>query len=266
MEADPQLEAIHQLLEDGKPAEALDKVRQATREGGPDPVLDFFEGFCHLELGEPYQAVEALARAVKDEPDDVDFRTHLALAQYRCCEFERARDTLSKTLELPDPIGDSFWVYGLLLEREGKYEQADSAFAEAERLDPERLPAPPRMTEEEFKQEVIEAGKELPEEFRKHLDEIPTRIQPLPTDEQLAEDDPPFEPDGLLGLFVGVPLGERLDGAVSLPPQIVLFQRNLERDCKSREQLREQIQITVWHELGHYLGLDEDELEAIDLA
>ena len=266
MEQDPQIVAIAEALEAGDPALALERVREATASGGPDPVLDFFEGICHLELAAPFRAVEALARAVRDEPDDVDFRTNLALAQYRCCEFERARDTLGKALEIPEPIGDSLWVYGLLLEREGSYDEADAAFAEAERLEPERLPAPTKISEADFKAEILAAGAELPEDFRKHLDNVPVRLQPLPTDEQLTEDEPPFEPDELLGLFVGVPLGERLDGAVSLPPQILLFQRNLERACATREELHEQIRITLYHELGHYLGMDEDELEAIDLA
>lgn len=266
MESDPQLEAIHEALESGDPVLALEKVREAVASGGPDPVLDFFEGVCHLEMAAPFRAVTALARAVKEEPDDVDFRTNLALAQFRCCEFARARATLEPALSIDEPIGDSFWVHALLLEREERYEDADAAFAMAEQLEPQRLPAPSRLSEIEFKREVLAAGKELPEEFRKHLDNVPVRVQPLPTDEQLTESDPPFEPDELLGLFVGVPLGEVLDGALSLPPQILLFQRNLERACADTDELREQIRVTVWHELGHYLGLDEDELEAIDLG
>jgi predicted Zn-dependent protease with MMP-like domain len=45
-----------------------------------------------------------------------------------------------------------------------------------------------------------------------------------------------------------------------LPPSIVLFQRNLERFVRSRAELAEEIRVTLVHEVGHYLGLDEDEL------
>ena len=46
-----------------------------------------------------------------------------------------------------------------------------------------------------------------------------------------------------------------------LPPRIVLFKRNLERAAQDAEELREEIGVTVRHELAHYLGLDEEEIE-----
>ena len=52
----------------------------------------------------------------------------------------------------------------------------------------------------------------------------------------------------------------------SLPPRILLFQRNLERQSRDLEDLRSEIAVTLYHELGHYLGLDEGELIAIDLG
>ena len=48
--------------------------------------------------------------------------------------------------------------------------------------------------------------------------------------------------------------------------RVVLFKRNLERMCRDTEDLIEQIQITVKHEIGHYLGLDEEDLERLGLA
>ena len=55
-------------------------------------------------------------------------------------------------------------------------------------------------------------------------------------------------------------------GAGELPPRILLFRRNLERFAAGEGDLREQIAITLYHELGHYLGMDEDDLERVDLA
>ena len=48
--------------------------------------------------------------------------------------------------------------------------------------------------------------------------------------------------------------------------RVILFKRNLEKVCRSREELIEQIQVTVKHEIGHHLGLDEDDLERLGLA
>ena len=70
-----------------------------------------------------------------------------------------------------------------------------------------------------------------------------------------------------LGLFMGVPRTEALltDQPLDLD-RILLYKRNLEKICRDEEELIDQIQITVRHEVGHYLGLDEDDLERLGLA
>ena len=70
-----------------------------------------------------------------------------------------------------------------------------------------------------------------------------------------------------MGLFLGSTLHELAeDVSGELPPTIYLFQRNLERSCRDEVELREQIRITLFHELGHLLGLDEDEVDAMGLG
>lgn len=75
----------------------------------------------------------------------------------------------------------------------------------------------------------------------------------------------PDSPDGesdLLGLYEGVPLVERgADGDVGmLPDRITLFYRPLIEMCADDDELRDEIWVTLVHELGHFFGLDEDEL------
>ncbi len=78
------------------------------------------------------------------------------------------------------------------------------------------------------------------------------------------EQDPDARPgeSDLLGLYEGVPLVERgADGDVGmLPDRITLFYRPLVEMCADESELREEIWITLVHELGHFFGLDEDEL------
>lgn len=78
------------------------------------------------------------------------------------------------------------------------------------------------------------------------------------------EQDPDAEPgeSDLLGLYEGVPLVERgADGDVGLlPDQITVFYKPLVEMCVDHDELREEIWITLVHELGHFFGLDEDEL------
>ena len=71
----------------------------------------------------------------------------------------------------------------------------------------------------------------------------------------------------LLGLFVGRSLMDQsVQDSGALPNTLYLFQNNLERVASSREDLEEEIRITVLHEIGHHLGWDEDELAERGLA
>jgi predicted Zn-dependent protease with MMP-like domain len=75
----------------------------------------------------------------------------------------------------------------------------------------------------------------------------------------VVEEENAQDPD-LYGFYEGVPLPERGDMAGQLPDRIAIYRRPLEEDFDDPEELREEIRITVLHELGHYFGLDEDRI------
>ena len=75
----------------------------------------------------------------------------------------------------------------------------------------------------------------------------------------VVEDENPEDPD-LYGLFEGIPLTDGGPGPGDLPSRIAIYRRPLEADFADVDELREEIRITVLHELGHYFGLDEDRL------
>ena len=95
----------------------------------------------------------------------------------------------------------------------------------------------------------------LPEPLRKRAEKLPVTFERFPNEGLQADG---IEPD-TLGLFTGAEFAE--EGNVPMPPQIILFLENLwdfaEGDL---EIFREEVRTTFLHELGHYLGLDEDEL------
>jgi predicted Zn-dependent protease with MMP-like domain len=95
---------------------------------------------------------------------------------------------------------------------------------------------------------------------RAALDELPPNIvDALRNVAVVIEDENPEDPD-LLGLYHGVPLPERGDMAGTLPDKISIYRIPLEESFPDPEELREEIRITVLHELGHYFGLDEDRI------
>ena len=75
----------------------------------------------------------------------------------------------------------------------------------------------------------------------------------------VVEEENPDDPD-LYGLFDGVPLTEGGPAPGELPNRIAVYRRPLEEDFPDAQELREEIRVTVLHELGHYFGLDEDRL------
>jgi predicted Zn-dependent protease with MMP-like domain len=102
----------------------------------------------------------------------------------------------------------------------------------------------------EFEDQVQAALDELPDEFARVLENVAL----------VVEDEDPNEPS-LFGVYLGVGLGR--DHAGSLPDQIVIYRRPLERAFAEPEELRRQIRITVLHEIGHYFGLDEDRIREL---
>jgi predicted Zn-dependent protease with MMP-like domain len=106
-------------------------------------------------------------------------------------------------------------------------------------------------------QVVAAAQRRLPAEVREAAATVPVCYEPYPNDAILDEG---FEED-ILGLFVGHEHGGELTEADPLPPQILLFTENIWDLAEGEEAVyRDEVRLTYLHELGHYLGWDEDEV------
>ena len=123
-----------------------------------------------------------------------------------------------------------------------------------------------KISEKEFDRIVQKAIARIPEEVRRHLDNMLISVQKHPSREILEEMDmDPGEP--LLGLYWGVPLTERsVMSPPDFPDTIFLFQSPLEEMCETIEELEEEIEITVVHEIAHAVGIPEERLEELGYA
>lgn len=257
------LEAIYDALDAGETEEALRLARTAIAAGGEhDPVLHFLSGVALLELDEPESAARDLARACELDPDDAESRAYLAEAHFRCCRFDDAEREARAAARADDGLPHAHWMLGLCLERGGLLDDAEREFRHAARLDPDGFCPPVRFSKEEFERHLREAIDALPERFRRHLEEVTVTVDDLPSLSVLTADEPALDPE-LLGLFVGVPRSEHsvFSAGGELPPRILLFKRNLERVARDEAELLDEIGVTLRHELAHYLGLEEDEIE-----
>jgi len=266
--SDPDLdpvEAVYDALDDDDPERALELARQGLAQAeGDDPILTFLAGVALLELDRPDEAERSLRAALAIDPDDAEFRARLAEALFRLCRFADAEHEARAAVAADPRLAHGHWVLGLAVERRGAYEEADAAFDRAVELDPEGFPRPGRVPRSRFEALLREAMDTLPNDFGRHLQHVVVTVEDLPSDSLLHDESPALDPE-LLGLFVGTALTEQspIGPGGELPPRIYVFQRNLERWYgQDRDELVEQIGVTLRHELGHYLGLDEDEIEA----
>jgi predicted Zn-dependent protease with MMP-like domain len=113
-----------------------------------------------------------------------------------------------------------------------------------------------------FERIVREVLATLPETFREHLDNVAIVVAEWPTeaDERHGADEHAGESD-LLGLYQGIPFTERTtDYHLTVPDQITIYRQPILAACRSEIEAREEIRLTVLHEIGHFFGLGDDEL------
>jgi predicted Zn-dependent protease with MMP-like domain len=120
------------------------------------------------------------------------------------------------------------------------------------------------MTRQAFEHAVAEALGEIPARFRDAMSNLAIVVEDEPSRELL--DDMEIEPpDSLFGLYQGTPLTERTSGyGNTLPDRILLFQGPHEREAADDDDLICSIAETLIHEIGHYFGLSEEEIEEIE--
>ena len=145
----------------------------------------------------------------------------------------------------------------------------------ADSPDDAAAPAPPgpplveqaseRMSAQEFEDVVGDALDRIPADLAEAMDNVVVLVQDEPDPEMLTAED--YDEAGLptlLGLYDGVPLTERDEGwSMVLPDRILIFRGPLERWCTSREELEEEITVTVIHEVAHHFGIPDERLHEL---
>lgn len=117
-----------------------------------------------------------------------------------------------------------------------------------------------RIDEEEFERLVEKALDSIPDDLAEQIDNVAVVVEEEPSAEDLLGVGLDPAADTLLGLYQGVALPERGAAFDGLPDRVVIYRRPLLQMCRSRRELVREIRDTVVHEIGHYFGLDEEDL------
>lgn len=116
------------------------------------------------------------------------------------------------------------------------------------------------IANQEFVRLVRQAYREMPGHIIQALDNLDVVVEEWPGPEQ---NDLINGEGTTFGLYQGVPLTERESGDPMLPDRIFIYRQPILRSCSSRTEAEREIKVTLWHEIGHYLGMSEDDLHRL---
>ncbi|MCC6409867.1 MAG: metallopeptidase family protein [Planctomycetes bacterium] len=261
---DTAIERAWSLLDRGEPQKALDLMAGVDSNAARRWVV---ESSAYLELDDLAKARAAIDRASALPGIDGDLNYQWTKAEICLREWKLAEaEELYQKVAAAERTSAVLERLSLLADLRHDQAGADRLLAEAEEIDADEAPHPPRLSPQQFEHVLDEAIELLPEEFRAALDAVRVVIEAVPTESMIDKSDCAETPPDMLGLFVGASkLDQSTEDSAVLPPQIFLFQRNLERASIDRDELLHEIRITLYHELGHYLGFDEEGVAGMGL-
>ena len=116
------------------------------------------------------------------------------------------------------------------------------------------------LSRREFVRLVRQAYKQVPPPIQQALRNVDIAVEEWPDQDVL---DIGWDGSTLFGLYTGVPLPEREGGEPLLPDRIIIYRQPILRSCSTRGEAVREIQTTLLHEVGHYLGMGEDDLRRL---
>ena len=120
------------------------------------------------------------------------------------------------------------------------------------------------MTDEEFEQLVNDGIEAIPKKFLDLLDNVAITIDQEPNASQVAR----YKLDHhhtLLGLYEGVPQNKRgANYTAVLPDKITIFRGPIMRIAQDPDRIKEMVKKTVWHEIAHHFGMDEEQVRSAE--
>lgn len=256
------LDLAEDALDDGDAHRALRICRQVLDAVPDHPGATFLSGEAQRSLGDLERAESHYRQVVGLTPEHSPSWSALASVLFEMLRFDEARSCALRAIRLDPQNAEAYYVRALLRERRDDAAGARRDYLRAARLDPDTFPAPLELDDATVEAVVEDVLRVVHPSIRAYLANVAILLEEVPEEDLCLEFDPPASPSELLGYYTGVSLRDRsFDNPwTNLPSAIVLFRRNLERIAWDRDRLIEELRITVFHEVGHFLGLDEDDL------
>ena len=226
-----------------------------------DEDVAFLVGDLLFDMDRFAEAARAFDAAQRLKADDPHAAALLAGCRLHLGDVEGARAAVAESLRR-DPEGpDGLYWEAVLLDLAGEGARAMQRYRAAAAGVPDEYVVPCRVPRKRFQRLAARAMRAIEREVGGFADalaerNVDLRIQDVPSPEQIADGFSPL----WLGVFDGWAGPElSLESPwTAMPGRVILFQRNLERECRSADELYEQIRITLLHEVAHAHGREED--------
>ncbi len=269
--AEAYLEHGWDAMEDDDPEAAEDEARRALDLLPDAPEAHYLLGAALVDQEVYGEALEHLTRALASYPGDPSIRLDIAASQIGLLRLEEGVRGLSAVVRDDPENPDARYWLAIAHELRGEDDAAAACYAKAAELDADCFFVPPRVSEADFEKLLDTATHDLPADIRRPLrsGEVGITVMDLPPFEFLRSETPPLSPL-LPGALVDVAAPAPTEGEPAAEPspepspeqrpQLLLFRRNIERVCSTPEEFVDELTVTLIHEIGHYLGLEEDDI------
>ncbi len=264
------LDEVDARLDEGHADEGLELALQAqkllernpeVKEKEVDLRIDthYLLAASQFELGDVASALREYEIVRKLDAKDPEIDYWHARALFHAWRFDESARMLAGHKPKPKTRAGLLYYQALLADFRGERGDAEKLFARAAKENPDEFPEPVRLPEKEVHAMLEDVLSALPRDVRGALEGVDLALLQLPDPKVHAS--PDVDPL-VLGLYRGTNLLEKSHlSVVGDLDRIEIFQRNVERVVDDKDELREELKVTLLHEIGHHLGWDEDDLE-----
>ncbi len=263
------LDEVDARLDEGHADEGLELARQAqklldrheeVKKRETDLRIDthYLLAASQFELGDIAAALREYdaVRALDAKDAEIDFWQARAL--FHAWRFSDAEKILLRHKPKPATRAGQLYYQALIADFRGEHDAANQLFVKAAKENPDDYPEPVRLPAAEVHTMLEDVLAALPRDVRRALENVDLALMPLPDPKVHAS--PDIDPL-VLGLYRGINIVEKsADTVPGVIDRIEIFQRNVERVVGDKDELREEMKITLLHEIGHHLSWDEEGL------
>jgi tetratricopeptide (TPR) repeat protein len=249
-------ETLHELaeaaLEDGSPETALAICQRMLHEDPSDVSAWYLEGEALRDLGDLGNAEAALRRTLELSHDHPGAWCSLAALLFDDRRFEEAALVTQHAIRVAPFFASPYYTRAMLRERRGDLDGAGRDYLRASRIDSSYAP-PERLSDDAILELVYDITDEVDPLAAAWLRQAPTIIVDLPDDEICEAYEPPASPGDVLG-HLAAPIPGSLGPALGLPPTVLLYRRNIERNLPDRADLIAALQQGVIEQVQSWLS------------